>query len=94
MPRPKSALTSPLKRVRASLQELQRALDRLAKKARTLELAAATNGSPVRGSPRKLTITLQRRAQLKRQGQYRGPDPAAEAEAEGAGENGEGEGRV
>ena len=69
---PRNSLRSQVTAARISLRQLQRALDRLAKKARALELAAAANGSPVRGSRRKLTLTPQRRAQLKPQGQYMG----------------------
>ena len=55
--------------IRFSLRRPQRALDQLAATARQLELAAATNGAPAR---RKLTLTPQRRTQLKLQGQYMG----------------------
>ena len=69
---PRTSLRSQLTAARISLRQLQRLLARLAKKARELELVAATNGSPVRGFRRKLTLTPQRRAQLKLQGQYMG----------------------
>jgi hypothetical protein len=69
---PRRSLPSELTTARTSLRQLQKLLDRLAKEARALELAAATNGSPVRGTRRKMTITPKRRAQLKLQGQYMG----------------------
>jgi hypothetical protein len=68
----RTSITSAITAARTSLRGLQRLLARLAIKARALELAAATNGSPVRGSRREMTITPQRRAQLKLQGQYMG----------------------
>ncbi len=68
----RTSLHSDLTAARTSLRQLHNLLDRLAKKARQLELAAATNGSPVRGSRRKLTLTAQRRAQLKFHGQAHG----------------------
>jgi hypothetical protein len=49
---------------------MQRALERMARKARRMELVAKLNGSPA--APRKLTLTTARRAQLKLQGQYMG----------------------
>jgi hypothetical protein len=52
----------------AFLSSLELLMDRLAKKAGALELAAATNASP----RRKLTLTPKRRAQLKLQSQYMG----------------------
>jgi hypothetical protein len=54
------------------MRQLEKLLASIAKRARALELAAATNGSPVRGGRRKITITPQRRVQLKLQGQYMG----------------------
>jgi hypothetical protein len=65
---PRLSLRPQLATARTSLRRLQRALDRLAAKATHLERAAATNGSP----RRKLTLTPERRAQLKLQGQYMG----------------------
>jgi hypothetical protein len=57
------------------VRQLEKLLASIAKRARQLELTAATNGSPVRGTCRKMTITPQRRAQLKLQGQRTGrPD--------------------
>ena len=66
---PRSSLRSQLTAARTSILSLQKLLYRLGKTARQLELAAATNGAPAR---RKLTISPQRRAQLKLQGQYMG----------------------
>ena len=57
--------------LRRSLRKLQQGLDRLAAKARRLELIAPLNGSPP-GPRRKLTLTPARRSQLKLQGQYMG----------------------
>ncbi len=67
---PRSSLRSELNAVRTSVRSLQRLLDRLAKRARQLELAAAKNSAPP--PRRKITITPKRRAQLKLQGQYMG----------------------
>jgi hypothetical protein len=60
-----------LSAIRVGLRKLQRALDRVATKARRLELVAQLDGSPS-GPRRKLTITPKRRSQLKLQGQYMG----------------------
>jgi hypothetical protein len=60
-----------LSAIRVGLRKLQAAIERVAAKARRLELAAQLDGSPT--TPRrKLTITPKRRAQLKLQGQYMG----------------------
>ena len=59
---PRTSLRSDLTAARRSFRNLQRLLDRLTKNAHALELAAATNGSPVRGSRHELTLTPQRRA--------------------------------
>lgn len=69
---PRSSLRTELTAARSSLRSLHKLLDRFAAKARRLELAAATNGSPARAPRRKITITAQRRDQLKLQGQYMG----------------------
>ena len=86
------SIRSDLTAARASIRNLQRAIDGLAKRARQLEVAAANNGSPVRGSRRKMTITPQRRAQLKLQGQYMGYmrqlKPRQKAQVRAAKENG------
>ena len=69
---PRSRTIRPdLAAIRQALRTLQRALDRVATKARRMELAASLNGSPA-PPRRKLKITPKRRSQLKLQGQYMG----------------------
>lgn len=87
---PRTSLRTELTAARTSIRSLQKLIDGLAKKARALELAAATNGKPT--PRRKMTITPQRRAQLKLQGQYMGYmrqlKPRQKAQAKAAKEKG------
>jgi len=57
--------------INRSIRQLERAVHTLAAKARQLERAASKDNGPV-PVRRKMTITPQRRAQLKLQGQYMG----------------------
>ena len=86
---PRLSLRSQLTAAQTSLRNLQKLLDRLATKARQLERTASKNSGP---PGRKLTLTPQRRAQLKLQGQYMGYmrqlKPKQKAQARAAKERG------